>query len=1086
MKKLFLAIFVLLSFLATILLNKPSSAWVDPNLAILNQIKNADAANSANVTRLRKSDFEKENSAQEIEEEEVVAAPVKEKKKKAEATKPAAKSNIVARGYKGDPNEALLRKLGLLEDEDNTKLNAISTSSGRGEIRASTWFSTTDDGQRLTISFTKRPSYKEDKQTGRLKLYFAAPVSYTPPAIPQKFSKSFLEFSKTSGDNSNLVLELKTGSMYDIKISNHREKIYIDAIDNEKIAQREARKTVVIDALAEQEQKRIDAIRKEEEARLAAIKAEEERAAKAAAEAEIARAEAEAREKEREKAMLEASGIPQIDIEKLLGSTEATNEIEAIELAKKNAPVELGAKFFIENGIERLVFDFEAPVAAAVMERFGYYWLVFDTTENYRLPTELIDSKIFGSHQKVPSEVLVYKLSLLRKSNAVAERLGSRWVVEFDSQLEYEIDKPLQVFENNEYVSVKATEAGDVVVINDEFYGEKLNIVPILGSGEGVPKRISRNDVIFDPTIQGVVFREVRELADVNTNKNGIRIAKNNVETKVVVKNDKEPIYEFRNWPQLSADALSTVKRNMLGKSRFDYGALLFTQRMYGEAAINLQGLKGYKADFLYAAAEFMNGRYDKALVGFNRVNLPAEFNENELLMWQIASNYRLKQTAIEKAQEVEFTEEFQLPDNIKQYPDNISAELLLALAEKKIEEDDLEAAQNFINEMPKRARVEQYNYKNYLQARIDDQQGKRARAREVWAALSDKIQDRLVRAKATVSAIRQDYEMQKISHAQMVDSLNQASIIWRGGEFEYNLLIDIAKNSADIGMDRMALRRYKEAITHFPDHPGNEDVIKEMQKIYKSSILSSFHDKNRTFEVVATYYEFEELKPSGDAGEQITLELAEKLVEFDLLQEAIDVLAGYSRKIADPEERALVMTRLAILEFLNNQPEAALNTLAKSEMRYMPEYLKRERDLLLAESLVKAGKEDLAMVALSYLPPEQSNRLKVQILWKNKEWEEMIKVYSDIVQKDDADILKIAVANTILGNEDELKEMQSLYWNQVKDGPLAESFTFVTNTQDVDYRNLTESLRIDLVKDVVDSYRNKLKLGGYEEAKLN
>lgn len=1055
MKQLFLAIFVLLSFLTTILLNTPSFARVDPNEAILNDLKN----NQKNVLRLRKSDFRADE--EEIEEIAVEIEPKIEPVKKAAQTQ---------RNYSSDPNEAVLRKYGLIED-DSSKLNAIKTSAGGR--RASTWFSTTEEGQRLTISFSKKPSYKLDKQTGRLILKFSAPVTYKAPSIPKKFSASFLSVKKTSGDKSNLALEIKTGTRFQFKISTKRDKLYIDAIDLTKIAELKAQKNKVTEALAQQEQERETAKKAAEEARLAVIKAAEEKA-----EAERLAAI--------EKEKFDSNGVPQIDLQALLDSTESENKVEERALAEKEVPVELGVKFINENGIERLVFDFEAPVPAAVIKRFGYYWLVFDTSENYRLPKELIDSQIFESHQRVVSEALIYKLSLLKNAYAVAELTGSRWVIEFDSQLEYEIDKPLQVFENNEYISIKATAPGDVVVIEDKFFNEELNVIPLLGAGEGVEKRISRNDVIFDPTVQGILFREVREIADVNTNDNGLRIGKSVIQEKVLAKSDKQPIYEFRNWPQLSADALSTVKRSLLGKSRFDYGSLLFTQKMYGEAAINLQGLKGYRADFLYAAAEFMDGRYDKALAGFNRVNIPSELNENELLMWQIATNYKLKQISVEKAQEIEFTEEFQLPENLKNYPDNISAEILLALIEKKIKEDELEDAQNYINEMPKRARIAQYNYKNYLQAMIYDQQGKKSRAREVWAALSGKIKDREVRAKATVSGIMQDFETGKIPREEMVASLDRARVIWRGGEYEYQLLMKIAINSAELGLDRQALRGYKEAITHFPSNPGNEDVVKEMQKIYRSTILSSFYDKERTFDVIATYYEFEELKPGGDAGEQITLELAEKLVEFDLLSEAIGVLSKYARKIYDKEEKALVMTRLAILQFMHNDPEAALKSLAKSEMKDMPAYLKKERDLVMAESLIKAGKEDLAMIALGNLPPEKANRLKVQVLWKKQEWKEMIAVYEEIAQKEDVDVLKLAVANTILGNDSKLREMKQMYSEQMKGSPLADSFMFVTNTQDVDYRNLTGTLKIDLVKDAVGSYRNKLKLSAYEEARLN
>ena len=78
------------------------------------------------------------------------------------------------------------------------------------------------------------------------------------------------------------------------------------------------------------------------------------------------------------------------------------------------------------------------------------------------------------------------------------------------------------------------------------------------------------------------------------------------------------------------------------------------------------------------------------------------------------------------------------------------------------------------------------------------------------------------------------------------------------------------------------------------------------------------------TFEALSTYYEFEELKPIGEQGDHITLELAEKLVQMDLLEDGAKILNRYVKKIAEVEEKVLIMTRVAILQYLNNQTENA------------------------------------------------------------------------------------------------------------------------------------------------------------------
>jgi predicted negative regulator of RcsB-dependent stress response len=361
----------------------------------------------------------------------------------------------------------------------------------------------------------------------------------------------------------------------------------------------------------------------------------------------------------------------------------------------------------------------------------------------------------------------------------------------------------------------------------------------------------------------------------------------------------------------------------------------------------------------------------------------------------------------------------------------------------------------------------------------IADKSNKRARAKEIWDKLVTEYDDRKTRAHAVYYLALQNYELGKVNAEETTKILDKVRIIWRGDRFEYELLKKLGDVYLAGGNNISALRTYREAVLNFPKHPDNEMLTERMRIAYANALTKDLSTPDKTFEAVALYYEFQELKPAGEDGDKITGELAEKLADYDLLKEAADLMEKSIEKISVPEDKALVATRVAILRYMNHNPQLALDMLNKSELKTIPAYIQNERDILAVNAMADLGQNDAAWKLVTKLPPERGKQVKAEILWKNKQWREMLVLYESMADKTLADIMKIAIAKAMIDDKKGLADLQKEYAGRMQKSEYADLFKFTTDSGEIDYHNLPASLNLDSAKKLVDIYKSRLKKGG-------
>lgn len=837
------------------------------------------------------------------------------------------------------------------------------------------------------------------------------------------------------------------------------------------------------------------------------VKVEENKAAIDASKAKAAAPAAKVVEKE---------VVPEAEAATQAPKTESTKveapkaETKKTEVVKKETPKVAGkakVEYSTEGDIEKLKFTFTTPVAAAVFERFGFYWLVFYTEDQVNLPEDLKKSKLFSATKKLsPSKSelistdnlmkvvatpLIFNLELNKKVYAVAQKSDNVWELEFDPGIDYKQEGALSIQDTQDSWQIAAKGLTGRVTVKDEFTNDYVEVFPLLEPGF-LSDKTTTAKFISEKSVQGLVLKTIGQAEIKSPEKDKLVVYKGATVEQTAQTTEQpvapaqptgptRPLYAFQKWQQLKADDYRKQESKLRDGDRIEFGKFLFSQGLYAEAAVNLQGQRGTDASFLTGASYYMLGRYDESAKIFDSLILPPDVDANELLLWKAAAQFDLSQVKPSLSKPVDMTGFF-MPKNLDNYPDEIRNKLIFSIAEKQTADGKYDDATKSLSMLPKSpVETPSQSYMKYLQGKIFAGQNKKDRAREIWAEVVKAGTDRESQAKSNYEIIIQDYNAGRINAAEAIQRLNDIRILWRGDVFEYTLLSQLSDLYLKNGDSYEALATSKEVLSSFPNFPHNLVIANKMRELYQKELTANFADKDKAFRALTIYYEFEELKPPGEQGDQLTLQLADALARFDLLTDAVKVLKKYADKITDPAQKAEIGTRIAILNYLNNKPKDALDDLKNSNAPNLPNYLVQERRILEVRCLIEVGDLEKAQSMLSSLPDEQAFRFKADIAWHKKDWAQMIDSYVQLTQRNDEDIMRMGIGYVMLEDKKASQDLAKRYGEQMEHSPYAQNFLYVTDVDNVDYRNLDASLKLDKTEELLQKYRDRIKKTGLD-----
>ncbi|WP_374377191.1 hypothetical protein [Dongia sp.] len=589
---------------------------------------------------------------------------------------------------------------------------------------------------------------------------------------------------------------------------------------------------------------------------------------------------------------------------------------------------------------------------------------------------------------------------------------------------------------------LQATKPGPVIQLADPEAGDSLSVIPLTATGSGVADGAAWPDFRVLPSFQGVVVVPISDRTRVEALPNGVVVTTDGKPGAPPAPTVPQPISETEP-PPAEGGAPATVAAAPepvaptppAGGESAAPGAAPVTDvagifdlprwRRGGEAtfaedekALSAAIIEAPERDkpqarLALAQFHFAHGRYPEALGDLQLLDKLAADGDKDVLTLRGATEALMDHDA-DAAKDLERDEVKDVPEaalfrgylaakagdwkkgaelfggllpSLDDYPKSARMMIRRAAAETLIRGGNPLMAQSFLDamrlDMPGAEDQAYHDYLDGLQkAAGDDKEG----AAKIWAGLADSPVEE-VRARSQFDLTELELAEKKIDERQAADQLEKLRFLWRGTDFEFDLLKRLGELYVASDQPRKGLTTLRQAATNFPKNPKARDAAEAMTKAFRDLYLGDKADRLPPLTAVALYDEFRELTPSGPDGDKMVTALADRLVKVDLLDGAAKLLTNQVNKRLTGLDKAKAGTRLAAISLLDDKPDQALEAIKSSEVPDMPPDLVAQRRRLQGRALFETGDTLKGMALIRDDGSLDGLWLKADLSWRMREW---------------------------------------------------------------------------------------------------
>ena len=304
------------------------------------------------------------------------------------------------------------------------------------------------------------------------------------------------------------------------------------------------------------------------------------------------------------------------------------------------------------------------------------------------------------------------------------------------------------------------------------------------------------------------------------------------------------------------------------------------------------------------------------------------------------------------------------------------------------LELGDLAAAQDYLYRMAT-AEPDAHTQlqAQYIEARLAEAEGDTERAM-AWFQTLSRSRDAPMEAQSLFDLYRLQLATGQISRDQAIENLENLRFRWRGDTIELETVRMLGELYVSSGQFARGLETMVTAQARFPNTEASRRIAEDMSTIFRRLFLEGEADRMDPVEAVAIFYQYQHLAPIGTDGDRMIRRLADRLIAFDLLDPASELLQHQvNSRLREPLARARVATDLAIVYLMDRRYEDALNTIRSTRVAGLPEAVVDERYLLEARALSELGRHDQALELISSDQSEAANRLRADVAWTRRDW---------------------------------------------------------------------------------------------------
>ena len=750
----------------------------------------------------------------------------------------------------------------------------------------------------------------------------------------------------------------------------------------------------------------------------------------------------------------------------------------------------------------RLTFTFAEPVAAAVFDRAGTLWMVFDSDQPIDLGTvpEQFSERLRDVQLIRRGDMQFVRLRLAAPALTTAAAEDGRWVVTIG---ELVLDPPRLLALRRSFgpngqplVTVNMADAGKVRWIEDPDLGSELAVVTAFGPVRGLGK--AQDFVQFKAlsSAHGLAFQPVADDirvgidgADINVSRGGgLWLSEGSGHDLAFGRGgegeERRPGFVDFAGIRDAGPAKFLVARQQLeelaamAEDNLRVAEQLTLARFYvgNELAAEALGVLNHLVEHNPEVADdpIFNATRGIANVLMHRpaearkdLAVPGLSQSRDIVLWRglAAAELGLWEEAWRDLREGE--------GMIGAYPYDLQVRFRLAAARAALELNrPIEAHQQWETVQPSVVEADLAAELQFVHGRILEAVGRGDDALLVYQrAITSEV--RPVAAAATLRQVALQRKLGRLDIDATIDALDALTVSWRGDDIELEARRMLAQLHVEKGDHRRAFEMVRMAV--FADR--NSDVTRaiqdEMSKVFLDLFLSEKSESMAPIDALSLYYDYRDLTPIGRSGDALIRKLAERLISVDLLDQAAELLTYQIDHRLQGAGRAQVAVRLAFVHLLNHKPALALGVIERTRTAQLPRTVQRQRNLLEARALAETGRTELALEMLEVLEGEEIPKIRADALWRGRKWQEaaeqLERNLADIwagkapLEADHRfDVMRAAIAYSLAEDQLGLARLRKKFAGKMSDGPDAHAFEVVTNplaTQGEEFNRLAKGI---------------------------
>jgi tetratricopeptide (TPR) repeat protein len=681
--------------------------------------------------------------------------------------------------------------------------------------------------------------------------------------------------------------------------------------------------------------------------------------------------------------------------------------------ARTVAPGAIGVELGRDGANLKLSFPFKSAVPVAVFHRADTLWVVFDSTANLDLtaldnePTRTIRGYTFSHNDDAD----VIRLRLDRPHLASITADGTVWSLEIgDSVLEP--PHPLEatrniIGANRASISVAFDEPRHVHRFSDPDIGDKLLVVTAFGPERGFINNQDYIELRVLASTQGIVVVPLADDIAVNLAADKVVIDRPGgltlspaSQTLLRGRNSGTVTFDSQIWGSdregsftdrqahlinVAAQAPDTKRMN----PRLNLARFYLARDMYPEAkgvldvaiaADKQQASDNASAIVLRAIAEVMMNRPEDALKDLAD---PAVGDQHDAPLWR-ALAYSLEGQWARARQGFKTVEAA-----VATLPIELQRVALMDEMRSSIETGDYDSASAALNDfqtigVPRNMQPELA----VMMGRLDEGLGRNEDALTAYRTAADSW-DRPSAAQGRLRETLLEFTQGDAKRDDVITQLESLTTVWRGDDTEIEALKVLAHLYTEDGRYRDAFYVMRSAMASHPSSAMTHQIQDEAAATFDALFLTAKGDTMPPVDALALFYDFRELTPVGGRGDEMIRRLADRLVAVDLLDQASDLLQYQVDHRLQGAARAQIASRLAVVYLMNRKPDRALAVLRGTRTANVSDELRNQRLLLEGRALSDTGRPDLALEVIANLDGREVTRLRSDVLWSAKRWDE-------------------------------------------------------------------------------------------------